>query len=100
MKIREFLEKLGFKKIQIPWVGRDDIVEINEERFQVLDNDICGKNLDERAIDLVKLNEKKMAANYRLVYSENAPSKIKFFVWSKAKDKWIKSKIKTIKKLN
>lgn len=77
-----------------------DIIEINGEKFQVIEND--SGNYDSKkdelgmVISLVKIGEKQMSPTNYLEYIYERPNEMKFFVYDKKKNKSQEQKIDSI----
>ncbi len=77
-----------------------DIVEINGEKFQVINNTSLWYHTDEKelemVVELVKVGEKRITPNYRLTYIYERPNEMKFFTLDNDSKKWKKQEIKSI----
>jgi len=77
-----------------------DIVEINGEKFQVINNTSLWYHTDkkelEMVIELIKVGERQIAPNYRLTYIYERPDKMKFFTFDKISKEWKEQEIKSI----
>ncbi|MDI6721557.1 MAG: hypothetical protein QMD85_04145 [Candidatus Aenigmarchaeota archaeon] len=76
-----------------------DIIEINGERFQVINNTslLYHKNRKEleMVIELVKTSDKNISPDYRITYFIKS-SEMKFFSYDKKSKEWKQQKIRTI----
>ncbi|MBW2970506.1 hypothetical protein KY319_05270 [Candidatus Woesearchaeota archaeon] len=75
-----------------------DFIEINGEKFQVINNTSLlyhtDKNELEMVVELIKVGEKQMTPNYRLTYIYERPDERKFFVFDA--NRWKEMEIKSI----
>ena len=64
-----------------------DVIELNGEKFQVINNTSLWYHTDrnelEMVVELVKVGEKQMTPNYRLNYIYELPDERKFFALDK-----------------
>ena len=78
-----------------------DIIEINGEKFQVINNTSLwyhtDKNELEMVVELVKIREKQMTSNYRLTYIYERPDERKFFAFDKISKEFKEQKLKSVK---
>lgn len=69
-----------------------DIVEINREKYQVINNTSLWYDNDkkqlEMTVELVKVGTREITPKYRLIYIYEKPEEIKFFVFSDKIDTW------------
>lgn len=77
-----------------------DIVEINGEKFQVVNNTSLWYHKDkeelEMVVELIKVGEEQMTPNYRLTYIYEKSDERKFFVFDKEKDDWKEIELKSV----
>ena len=78
-----------------------DIVEINGEKFQVINNTSLWYHTDkeelEMVVELVKVGEKLMTPNYRLTYIYERPDERKFFAFDKTSKEFREQKLDSVK---
>ncbi|MFC2142951.1 hypothetical protein ACFLQN_00970 [Candidatus Aenigmatarchaeota archaeon] len=76
-----------------------DIVEINGDKFQVINNTSLWYHTDkkelEMVVELVKVGEKSLSPKYRLTYIYERPDEVKFFLL--VDGEWKENEIKDIK---
>lgn len=77
-----------------------DFIEINGEKFQVINNTSLKYHTDkdelEMVVELVKVGENQINPDYRLTYIYEQPDKKKFFVFDKISKSWKERKIKEV----
>ncbi|MBI4438578.1 hypothetical protein HY640_01455 [Candidatus Woesearchaeota archaeon] len=73
----------GFETI-IRELQNPDVIEVNGEKFQVIDNISLWYHPDkkelEMAIELAKVGDRQLSPKYRLAYVYERPEKMRFFV--------------------
>jgi len=78
-----------------------DIIEINGEKFQVINNTSLwyhtGTEELEMVVELVKVGEKQMTPNYRLTYIYERPADWKFFAFDKNSQEFKEQKLNSVK---
>lgn len=78
-----------------------DIIEINGEKFQVINNTSFWYHQDkdelEMVVELVKVGENQINPDYRLIYIYERPDEKKFFVFNKISKSWKEIKIEEVK---
>jgi hypothetical protein len=76
-----------------------DIIEINNEKFQVIENTSLWYDFDKKemeySVGLVKLGSKKITPGYWIKYIDERPKIWKFFVVDKKTKKFKEQKVKS-----
>ncbi|MEN9625883.1 MAG: hypothetical protein RL557_211 [archaeon] len=78
-----------------------DIIEVNGEKYQVLDieDGLYNEKKDdiEWIVNLVKVGEKSISPNYSLTFMGKEPKKIKFFINNPKTKEEKEEKVKSLK---
>lgn len=87
--------------ISIKELKNPDIIEVNGEKFQVINNTSLWYHIDkqelEMVVELVKVGQEQMTPNFRLTYIYERPEDMKFFVFNKTSKEFKEQTLKSVK---
>lgn len=86
--------------ISIKSLKNPDVIEINGEKFQVINNTSSWYHKEtgklEMALELVKAGEEKLTPTYQLRYYDDDQKTMKFFWRDQASGEWKQARLKSL----